>query len=515
MFSNFAVRFWVLSGLLVLGFLPFEARADDVLGNLDNVRIVQSEGAGQVSSVAPMGAPSSFADLVEVLAPSVVTISTIIEVDASDEIQQQMPNLPPNSPFFDFFNDYMQRNPNMVPHETTAQGSGFVVDADEGLIITNNHVVEDAKDITVLFSTGESVKAELVGLDSKVDIAVLRIDADFPLNEAHFGHSGDMRVGDWVVAIGNPFGLGGTVTAGIISATARDIGAGPYDDFLQTDAAINRGNSGGPMFNLDGEVIGINTAIYSPSGASAGIGFAVPSDLAVPVINQILEFGRTKRGWMGVRIQSVNEEFAASLGLEEARGALIGDVTAGGPAESAGFQAGDVILSFDGVDIGEMHELPRIVAEHAVGSEVDVKVWRQGGEMILPMVLGELELAEETLLAADDGGDEVQKPVEASDIEEVFGLSLVTITQSVKSRYGLDDDIGGVLIVEVEEGSDAAEKGLLAGDVILEVNQDEVSNADDVLDIINMAHDQDRPSVLLMVNRGGDRRFFALSVEEK
>src|SRR5690606_38601045 len=273
-------------------------------------------------------------------------------------------------------------------------GSGFVVDAENGYIVTNNHVVRDADEVRVTFHNDETVEAEVIGRDEKTDLAVLKVATDTKLTQVKFGDSDALRVGDWVVAIGNPFGLGGTVTAGIVSARGRDIGQGPYDDFIQTDASINRGNSGGPLFNLDGDVIGINTAIFSQSGGSVGIGFAISSKLASSVATQLREFGRTRRGWLGVRIQQVTDEIAESLGLDTARGALVADVTPDGPAKASGIQAGDVILKFAGQDVSEMRELPRIVAETEVGKTVSVAVWRDGKVQEFTAKLGELEAAE-------------------------------------------------------------------------------------------------------------------------
>ena len=320
--------------------------------------------------------PASFADIVERIAPAVVNIST---TKALSRGNLPFPEPPPGSPFEDFFREFFdqEQNPENVPRRTSSLGSGFVVDP-EGYVVTNNHVIAEADQISVVFSDERSYEATLVGRDPKTDIALLKIEPDEPLAAVTFADSDTVRVGDWMIAIGNPFGLGSTVTAGIVSARSRDIRSGPYDDFLQVDAPINRGNSGGPSFNLDGEVIGINTAIFSPSGGNVGIGFAIPANLALPVIESLKADGRVTRGWLGVRIQTVTDEIAESLGLEDAEGALVASVTPDGPAEDAQIQPGDVILEFDHKPIDRMRGLPRIVAETPIGKEVEVVVWRRG-----------------------------------------------------------------------------------------------------------------------------------------
>ena len=294
-----------------------------------------------------------------------------------------MPQIPEGSPFQDFFDDFFKdrQGGDGGGQKVQSLGSGFVVDAEQGILVTNNHVIADADEIEINFSDGSKLKAELVGTDTKTDIAVLKVDPKLKkLKAVKFGDSDKMRIGDWVMAIGNPFGLGGTVTVGIISARNRDIDSGPYDDFIQTDAAINRGNSGGPLFNMDGEVVGINTAIISPSGGSIGIGFSIPSELATGVVAQLREFGETRRGWLGVRIQPVTDEIAESLGMATAKGALVSGIIKGGPVDNGSVQVGDVIIKFDGKDIGQMRELPLAVAESPVGKAVDVVVVRKGVE---------------------------------------------------------------------------------------------------------------------------------------
>lgn len=458
-------------------------------------------------------APDSFADLAEKLVPAVVNISTTQKVQDGQDLPE-MPQFPPGSPFDEFFRDFFnRRGPGgerpQRPRNATALGSGFIVRAN-GFIVTNYHVIEGAEEITVVLHDNTSLEAKLIGRDDKTDLAVLKVETDKPLPFVDFGDSDTMRVGDWVLAIGNPFGLGGTVTAGIISARSREINAGPYDDFLQTDAAINRGNSGGPMFNMDGKVIGINTAIYSPSGGSVGIGFAIPSALARGVVDQIIEFGRTKRGWLGVRIQSVTPELAESLGLQKPEGALVAGVTEGGPAAKAGIETGDVILQFDGKPISESRRLPRVVADTPVDKQTSVQVWRKGTRKNLPVTLGELEAAEESGLLASttDSQSDANKPQELDSL----GVTLSALTDALRKQYTLADDQKGVVVTAVTGGSPAAEKGLKPGDVIVEVGQTEVTNPEDVAKKVTEARNGGRKSVLLLVESGGDLRFVALPV---
>ena len=337
--------------------------------------------------------PGSFADLAEKLLPSVVNISSTQKaVDPGDF--PEMPHFPPGSPFEDFFEEFMERRGEGMPLIPPASlGSGFIIDAEKGYVVTNYHVIKDADQVRITLHDDTTLDAEIVGRDEKTDLAVLQVKPTKPLTAVPFGDSDKLRVGDWILAIGNPFGLGGTVTAGIISARQRDIQSGPYDDYIQTDASINRGNSGGPMFDLEGNVIGINTAIFSPSGGSVGIGFAIPSSLAKPVIMQLIEFGKTRRGWLGVRIQNVTDEIAESLGLSETTGALIASVTATGPAEVAGLQAGDIILEFDGKPINAMRTLPRAVAETPIGKKVKLTYWLDGKKAETSVAIGEMEKA--------------------------------------------------------------------------------------------------------------------------
>ncbi len=452
-----------------------------------------------------------FADLADRLLPSVVNIST------TQTVESRRPSMPegfPNrSPFEEFFREFFENRPqDRGQRRAMSLGSGFVLDADQGYIITNNHVIEGADEITVVLYDDTSIPAEVVGRDEKTDIAVLRVDTELDLDEIEWGESDDMRVGDWVIAIGNPFGLGGTVTAGIISARARNINAGPYDDFLQTDASINRGNSGGPMFNMDGEVIGINTAIYSPTGGSVGIGFAIPSSLARPVIDQLIEFGRTRRGWIGVQIQTVTEEIADGLGLDAPRGALVAAVTEDGPAAAAGVQTGDVILSFNGQEVEEMRALPRIVAETRIDATVPMTVWRKNEERRLRVTVGELEVAEEQgLIETGSGGN--GPPAEETEVE-ALGLQLAAPSPELLGRYDLSPDTAGVVITGVGRDSEAWAKRLRPGDVIREFNQQPLATPQDVIDQVEaIQNNDDQRNVLMFVDQQGETRFVTLRIE--
>ena len=461
-------------------------------------------GAG---SALARKAPDSFADLAEKLSPAVVNISTK-QVVKSPHLNE-MPQFPPGSPFEDLFRDFFdQQQGQQRSRRVTSLGSGFIIDA-EGIIVTNNHVIAQADEITVNLSDGSQLPAELIGRDPKTDLAVLKVKSDKPLPFVNFGRSDKIRVGDWVLAIGNPFGLGGSVSAGIISAENRNINSGPYDSFLQTDAAINRGNSGGPLFNLDGEVIGVNTAIISPSGGSIGIGFAIPSNITENVVTQLREFGETRRGWLGVRIQSVTDELAESFGLDKARGALVAEVTDGGPAEQAGIRVGDVILSFNDADVPEMRDLPRIVAETQVGKKVQVVVWRDGRKKDFDVTLGRLEDFERA-----EGVAAAQPDKQGSEIADL-GLTLIPLNDIVREQFGIPENVEGVAVIDVESSSAAAEKGIRPGDVIVEVAQQEVSSPADVSKKVAEIRKSDKKSVLLLLNRGGDLRFVAVRLADE
>lgn len=463
---------------------------------------------------APMPAiqmvPASFADLAQRLTPMVVNISCTQKVTTPEDYPE-VPQFPEGSPFKDFFNEFMDKHGSGEPSEPlSSMGSGFIIDTQNGYVVTNNHVVRDSEKIQVILSDDTTLPAELIGTDEKTDIAVLKVDPKVLKSAAaaNFGDSDKIRVGDWIMAIGNPFGLGGTVTTGIVSARARDINSGPYDDYLQTDASINRGNSGGPMFDMNGEVIGINTAIFSPSGGSVGIGFAIPSAQAAPVVKQIIKYGHTRRGWIGVRVQSVTDEIAESLGLDKARGALIAGITKKGPAEDAGLKVGDIILTFNDQTVHDMKFLPRYAADADIDSEAKLKVWRDGKELTLTIKVGELEQAEDKgLLGEKDEGTKTDE--KGLDVNSV-GLSLLAMSEALREEYKITPDVQGVIISDVMKHSEAETKNLSDGDVIVEINQQPVKSPVEVADIIKKAEESGRKSVLALVNSKGDVRFVAL-----
>jgi serine protease Do len=478
-------------------------------------------------------APESFADLAEKLLPAVVNIATTTKItDAGrgdpdlEELFRQFFDRQRRGQGGDQNGDQGDQNGDQGspggdqngdngggdsgPREATSLGSGFIIDP-SGYIVTNNHVIEGAEEITVRMQDNTEYKAKLIGHDPKTDLALLKIDAPKPLPYVEWGDSDKARIGDWVLAIGNPFGLGGTVTAGILSARQRDINAGPYDDFLQTDAAINRGNSGGPMFDSDGKVIGINTAIFSPSGGSIGIGFALPSSLAKGVINQLREYGHPRRGWLGVRIQSVTPELAEGLKMPKPMGALIAAVTEGGPADKAGIRQGDVVIKFDNKDIDEMRHLPRIVAETAFDTSVPVVVLRQGKEMTFQVKIGELDEAAE---AKADTGTPTPKPKPPETAKTILGLSLAEMTEQLRQRYNIADEAAGVVVLNVDSKSNAAGKGLKAGDVIVEVDQNSVATPADVEKRVAVAKANGYKVVTFLIYRQGDFQWVAVRTEQ-
>jgi serine protease Do len=455
--------------------------------------------------------PESVADVAAPLLDAVVNISTSQTVTGSRGIP--VPQLPEGSPFQDFFDEFFEQQPGGedTPRRVQSLGSGFVID-ESGILITNNHVIEGADEIAANFNDGTKLIAEVIGRDEKTDIAVLQVKTDKPLTALKFGSAEVLRVGDWVMAIGNPFGLGGTVTVGIVSARNRDINSGPYDNFIQTDAAINRGNSGGPLFNMEGEVVGINTAIISPTGGSIGIGFAIPAETALNVINQLREFGETRRGWLGVRIQEVTDEIAEGLSMAESKGALVAGVTEKGPAEEAGIKPGDVILEFNGKPVDAMHELPRMVADEPIGKEVTVTVLRKGERQEIAVTLGRLEDAEKEMTALEGETPVPEAPVPV--VAGPLGLSLADLTGEARTQYEIKADINGVVVTGVAEGSPASEKRIQAGDVIVEISQEPVATPDDVEKRIEaLKQDGRKSALLLLANKDGDLRFVAVRIE--
>jgi serine protease Do len=466
-------------------------------------------------SSAPAAArgPEGFSELAEKLTPAVVNVATM-----NKAAPRPGADAGHGTPFDEFLHDFFGERdgnggeggggaPPAPSPRSQSLGSGFIIDA-SGLVVTNNHVIADADRITVTLSDDTNLPAEVVGRDVVTDLALLKVTAKQPLPVVGWGDSNKARVGDWVLAIGDPFGLGGTVTAGILSARAREINAGPYDDFLQTDASINRGNSGGPMFNMAGEVIGINTAIYSPSGGSIGIGFAIPANLARPVVEQLAATGEVARGWLGVRIQPMTSAIAESIGLDKARGALVTDVDSDGPAAAAGMQAGDVVVTFDGKPVDRSRQLPRLVAGTTAGKEVPLTLWRDGKEMPFKVTIGPLD--PQKLVAA-----RAPEPEPAADAAvTALGLSLARITPQLRLRYRLGDDVTGVLVVGVAGDAPASEQGVAAGDIVARVGRDAVATPEEVVEKVAAARQAQRHSVLLRLERKGVGRYVAVPVEQ-
>ncbi|WP_448189793.1 DegQ family serine endoprotease [Azospirillum sp. sgz301742] len=464
----------------------------------------------QTQAITGRAAPMSFAPLARTQLQTVVNISTT-QPAPGGEAQRlpDMPSFPPGSPFNEFFKEFRERHQQQAQKPVTALGSGFIIDSD-GYVATNSHVVADAAEIAVILHDGQRLSAKLVGSDPLTDLAVLKVEAKQPLPATRWGDSDVMEVGDWVVAIGNPFGLGGSVTAGILSARQRDIHQGPYDDYIQTDASINRGNSGGPLYNLAGEVIGINTAIYSPTGGSVGIGFAIPSALARPVIEQLKSNGEVRRGWLGVQIQQVSPDIAENLSVAEQKGALVTSVTPGGPAEKAGIKQGDVILSFGGKDIEKMRQLPRMVAGTEAGREVAVKLMREGREQSLQVTVGAMEPETQMAAAGSSGPTPPRGSVRS---EKALGLTLAPMSENMREAFEIEDGAEGVVVAEVSENSAASDRGFEAGDVIVEVGQEPVKKPEEVLAKIKSARDQGRKTVLMLISRHGDLRYVPVPIE--
>ncbi len=474
-------------------------------------RLMLAIGLGMTLALAPAlrsearGAPESFADLAEQISPSVVNITTTSVVAAPTE---GAPMVPEGSPFEDFFKDFMDRNGqgDRGPQREQALGSGFVVSAD-GYIVTNNHVIDGADEIEIEFFNKSRLKAKLVGTDPKTDIALLKVESPTPLPFVAFGDSDVMRVGDWVVAMGNPLGQGFSVSAGIVSARGREL-SGSYDDFLQTDAAINKGNSGGPLFNTDGEVIGVNTAILSPTGGSIGIGFSMASNVVSKVVDQLKQYGETRRGWLGVRIQDVTPDVAEAMGLAASSGALVTDVP-DGPAKDAGLMAGDVITMFNGHEVKDVKDLTRTVADSPIGEAVPVDILREGKAESIEVKLGRREDAEAEVQPASA---KPGQPVEPKELE-LLGLKLVPLDEQYAAELNLPKGAQGLAITEVDPASEAAGKGLIPGDVIVEAGQQKVLRLQDLQDRIAEAKDAGRKSLLLLIRREGDPRFVALGIE--
>ena len=442
--------------------------------------------------------PSSFADLAEKLMPSVVNISTTQTVTTN---KNPFPfQFPPGSRLEDMFKEFG------VPEtrKAMALGSGFIIDA-KGIVVTNNHVIKGAEDILVRVNGGKEYKVTIIGSDPLSDIAVLKMETKNKFIPVKFGDSDKARIGDWVIAIGNPFGLGGTVTSGIISARNRSIGLSRYEDFIQTDASINQGNSGGPLFNMDGDVIGINTAILSPTGASSGIGFAIPSNSAKRVIDQLIEFGETKRGWLGVRIQFVTKEIADAEKLDKPKGALVSNVAEGSPSDKAGILPGDIILEFKGTLINKMQELPLIVAQTDVGETVEVKVWRNSKELIKKITLGRLETSEDF---------KAEKKLEKPKTLEIVGLKITVraLTNEDIQNRKLPSDTTGVVIIDIE--NDSPVNYLNINNIIIEAQKKKIKTIGDLQKIVKTALRSSEKTILVVIyNNQNQRRYIGVKLD--
>ena len=453
----------------------------------------------QSLSLEARSAPESFADLVEKSSPAVVNITTSTKV-----AENVMPRgvVPEGSPFEDLFRDFADRNPGRRgPRNTSALGSGFVVSKD-GYVVTNNHVIDGADEILVEFPDLKEYSAKVVGIDKNIDIALLKIEADKPLPFVEFGDSDLSRVGDWVMAIGNPLGQGFSVSAGIISARNRTL-SGSYDDYIQTDAAINRGNSGGPLFNMEGYVIGVNTAILSPTGGSIGIGFSMSSNVVSPVVEQLKEFGEVRRGWLGVTIGPVTEDIAETLGMDKAAGAIVSDITVGGPADEAGIEVADVIVLFDGQSVSNSGELVRLVGKAPVGSTVTVVVMRNTRRKTIDVVLGQRP---QNLTA-------MPQPSVAPETQGVAGLTLSEIDETLRENEALPENTKGLFVVDVDEKSDAYAKGIRVGDIITDAGQKAINTVDELKEQISSTKAAGRNSILLLVRRDGQPRFVVIDIK--
>ncbi len=465
-------------------------------------------GALVLTLLGPAGAaeaPASFADLAAKVTPAVVNISSKHHIAQVGDVNGGLPfSAPPGSPFEDFFRHFNERQ-RQGNQTQTALGSGFIIDP-SGYVVTNDHVVDDATAVTVTLTTGKSYPAKLIGTDKKTDLALLKIDSPTALPSVTFGDSDAVRVGDWVMAVGNPFGLGGSVTSGILSARGRDLNSGPFDDYLQIDASINQGNSGGPTFAMNGDVIGINTAIYSPNGGSVGIGFAIPSNLAKPIIATLRDKGSIERGWLGVQIQAVTPEIASAVGLDRNQGAIVAAVMPDSPAAKAGLRSGDVILAFNGKEVTHMRDLPRLVAGTPLGETAEVTVWRDHAKKTVSVEIA--KLADDKVAANDS-----QQPADPSASPvDTLGLTLASLTPDLRQQFGIDESVNGVVVTSVADEGPAAKQGLQPGDVIEQVGSAPVATPEQVASLAKAAQAEKRNAVLLLVNRQGDEIFVAVEV---
>lgn len=494
--------------------------------------------ANNAEIAAKQRGPGSVADIASDLLDAVVNISISQRLPSDDEEEIQPPSVPDGSPFQEYFDDFLNyKNDDgtgAATQNVESLGSGFVIDAKKGFIVTNHHVIADADEIEVNFTDGSKLKAEIVGIDIKTDLAVLRVDpAKHKLTEVSFGDSSKARIGDWVMAVGNPFGLGGTVTVGIISAHKRDINSGPYDSFIQTDAAINRGNSGGPLFDMNGKVIGINTAIISPSGGSIGIGFAIPAEMAVNVIDQLKEYGEVRRGWLGVRLQPVSRDMLARFSLKNTKGAVVSGVMDGAGVDNKTLKVGDVIISIDGKTIETARDLPRIVADMTVGHKPEIILIRDGKEMTVSVTLGQMmdplaAKTDEAETKSDTDGQGTDEPEQNEDEEEMpsqpdaaqsesltlLGMELTLLDDDAREIFGIDEDVRGVVINDVFANSAAAEKRIEPGEVIVDIGQQIVKTPKDVQKRIEALRREGRKTALLMLAaRNGELHFVTIRID--
>lgn len=470
---------------------------------------VQTQTPPASAQIKEININNGFSSLVKAVKPAVVNIATTSRSksnfaktphfgnrNSAPELEDFMKRF-----FGDQFFDEQFGGPETAPstRETHALGSGFIISAD-GVVVTNHHVIDGADEIEVVFQDGKRYPATLKGSDKKSDIAVLQINADHPLTYVSFGNSDNAEVGDWVVAIGNPFGLGGSVSVGVVSARGRDIQSGPYDDFIQIDAPINRGNSGGPLFNTSGEVIGVNSTIYSPTGGSVGIGFSIPSALVKNVVTQLSDTGVVERGWLGVQIQTVSDDIAEGLGLKEAHGALVSQVIDNSPAKRAGIQVGDVIVSYDKQRVDEMRDLPRLVANTIAESKVALGIWRNEAKQIVEVVISE----------SQDKAQQADSSQQGSETEETLGLALKPLTDELRKQYSVQTASEGVIITDIDPASEAAGRGVRVGDLILKVGRKNVSEVKQIDDAVKSALDDKKTSLLLLIEREGQVLFVAI-----